>query len=160
MRKGVCKVLFLSRSNAARSLMAESCLASVGAGRFKVFSAGDPDQLAVQPSGMALKALLEAGFAIGGLRVKPWTNFSHSMAEQMDFVISLDSEILPLLPQFSGQPSQVLWHYPELGRDESSYKFYFQTLISLRRRMDLLVALHQRVESRADLRDELREMMV
>ncbi|MCH7734994.1 MAG: hypothetical protein IH961_07250 [Chloroflexi bacterium] len=158
MRKGVLKILFISTKNSSRSLIAEGCLAHLGAGRFKVFSAGHPDHLADQPSGVTLATLQQSGFAIGGLRSKSWSQFARLDAERMDFVVCLDRYLLSDLPTWPGQPDLVLWHYAPLTNEVQAQKEHYAMLVSIRRRIELLVALHQRTDSRADLRDELREM--
>ncbi len=61
-------VLFLCTGNSARSIIAESILRKVGAGRFQAFSAGSHPKGAVNP--FALKVLEHAKYPTDGLRSK------------------------------------------------------------------------------------------
>ena len=59
-------VLFLCTGNSARSIMAESPLRKLGAGRFNAFSAGSHPKRAINP--FALKVLECYGHPTDGLR--------------------------------------------------------------------------------------------
>jgi protein-tyrosine-phosphatase len=83
-------VLFLSASNAARSLMAESALNRFGTGRFRAVSAGVAPAAEVHP--LTLKVLAERGYDATALRTKHRDQFSDANGPRLDFVISLGEE--------------------------------------------------------------------
>ena len=80
----------------------------------------------------------------------------------MDFVITLDNDMAAQAPPWPGQPETALWSYADpvlsidLGAD--SYDAMVQTLYSLRRRLELLVSLPMHGASRADMRQDVRDI--
>lgn len=162
MHSSVTNVLFVSRENACRGLLAEACLRQLGNGKFRVFSCGAPSEVADQPKGWTLLALQAAGIPATGLHCKSWTEFTRNGAVKMDFVIKLDAETAINHPAWVGQPVTALWEYPpiierkknqtDLGLDT------MQTLLSLRRRIELLVSLRARSRNRTDLQHDLRDL--
>ena len=162
MRSSVTKVLFVSKKNACRSLLAEACLSHLGTGRFKVFSCGVPSEVADAPASWTLVTLQTAGIPATGLRCKSWAEFTRSGSVKMDFVITLDSEVAAEQPSWIGQPVTAVWEYPALkARGEKNSILgldTLQTLLSLRRRIELLVSLHARGNKPTDLQHDLRDM--
>lgn len=157
------RVLFVSKNNAARSLLAEACLRQLGAQSFQVFSCGVPDRIADKADSTTLATLATAGFKTTGLQPKDWTEFSRHGSKPMDIVISLDAETKSEHPSWPGQPETALWDYAPLdkrkGETHSDRDIRtIQTLHSLRRRIELLVSLQQKVRSHADLRHDIRDM--
>jgi protein-tyrosine-phosphatase len=162
MRRSQTSVLFVSQSNACRSLLAEACLSHLGAGKFKVFSCGVPTRLAENPASWALLALQTAGIPSTGLTCKGWTEFTRSGAPRMDFVIALDADTVSDHPSWNGQPATALWDYPEIaathGKTKNPGIAAVQTLLSLRRRIELLVSLHARAQRGPDFLHDLRDL--
>jgi arsenate reductase len=80
----------------------------------------------------------------------------------MDFVIALDAETVAEHPCWDGQPETALWDYPLIaaskGKETNLGVASIQTLVSLRRRIELLVSLHSRAQTRSDLRHDLRDL--
>ena len=78
MEKEILNVLFLCTGNSARSIMAEAILNSLGAGKFRAFSAGN------HPTGtvnlLALELLGKNRLSASGLHSKSWSEFSRSGA--------------------------------------------------------------------------------
>ena len=107
-------VMFVSRENAGRSLLAEACLRHLGKSKLRVFSCGVPAASIGKPGEWALLALKSAGISADGLHCKGWTEFIRSGAPVMDFVIALDEETAHLHPMWPDQPETALWAYPPL----------------------------------------------
>ncbi len=162
MRRRIANVLFVSVENSYRSLLAEACLRHLGQGSLKAFSCGVPSLIADAPSPWALLALQTAGIPTDGLECKAWTDFSKSGSPKMDFVIALDAETADSQPAWRGQPETALWAYPPLATGKASSidnsVAAVHVLMSLRRRIELLVSLHQRTEKHSDLRHDLRDL--
>lgn len=154
--------MFVSRENASRSLLAEACLRHLGQSRFRVFSSGVPALSDGLPSKWALLALKTAGMATDGLHCKGWAQFLRSGSPRMDFVIALDQATTHLYPMWPGQPETAVWSFAPLvenkGNTNEVGAATLQTLHSLRRRIELLVSLHSRGASGADLRHDIRDM--
>ena len=152
----------MSEENACRSLLAEACLNHLGKGRLKAYSCGVPAQVPEQPFGWTLLALQTASIPADKLRCKPWTEFTRNGAPRMDFVVALDAATLPLHPSWPGQPITALWDYAHIEgsskRRHDAGLSAVQTLLSLRRRIELLVSLHAWGKNPADLQHDLRDL--
>ncbi len=163
MLNSVTHVLFVSREDACRGLLAEACLRQLGGKKFKVYSCGVPGLIADSPHGWTRVALLTAGIPGDNLQCKGWTEFSRNGAPKMDFVIALDRETANQHPSWKGQPETALWEYAAIdvqknGGGNQAALDTLQTLHSLRRRIELLVSLHSRVRHRSELRHDLRDL--
>ena len=101
-------VLFLCTGNSARSILAESLLRQIGAGRFNAFSAGSLPKGQVHP--LALKVLKDAGCPVEGFRSKSWDEFAAEGAPQMDFTFTVcDNAAGEVCPIWPGQPMSAHW---------------------------------------------------
>lgn len=162
MDRSVASVLFVSRENAGRGLLAEACLRHLGKSTFRAFSCGVPAVSTGQPQEWTLLALKTAGMSTEGLRCKGWNEFTRSGAPRMDFVIALDEATAYQHPSWPGQPETAVWAFdPLVQRKNQSIDLglaTLNTLHSLRRRIELLVSLQSRGVPRADLRHDLRDM--
>lgn len=143
--------------------MAEACLRQLGGAMFQVFSCGVPDYVVDKADSTALAALATGGFKTDGLTPKDWSEFSRQMGKPMDIVIALDADTKSLHPMWPNQPETALWDYPALdkrkGLSTSDRDIrMIQTLHSLRRRLELLVSLRQKVRHHAELRHDIRDM--
>ena len=102
-------VLFLCTGNSARSIIAESILRKVGAGRFRAFSAGSHpkgDGQSASPS----KCLNAYEYPTDGLRSKSWDEFAAPGAPIMDFVFTVcDTAAAETCPVWPGQPMTAHW---------------------------------------------------
>jgi len=117
---------------------------AMAAGRFRAYSAGSHPKGVVHP--MALRVLRDARVPTDGLRSKSWDEFARPEAPRMDFVFTVcdqaASEVCPLWP---GQPITAHWGMPDPGAieadDDVKAKAFLDTVITLRRRLELLLAL-------------------
>lgn len=137
-------VLFICTGNSARSILAEALLNSLGKGRFRAYSAGSHPTGAVNP--FALATLKGMHLATDGLRSKSWDEFSRPGAPPLDFVFTVcdkaAGEVCPLWP---GQPMTAHWGVADPaacdGPDQRKSQVFLDTAITLRRRIELMLAL-------------------
>jgi arsenate reductase (thioredoxin) len=137
-------VLFICTGNSARSIIAEGLMNAMAAGRFRAYSAGSHPKGVVHP--MALRVLRDARVPTDGLRSKSWDEFAGPEAPRMDFVFTVcdqaAGEVCPLWP---GQPITAHWGMPDPAAieadDDVQAKAFLDTVITLRRRLELLLAL-------------------
>jgi arsenate reductase len=122
MTDRVFNVLFLCTGNAARSILAESILRKVSAGRFNAFSAGSHPKGAV--NSLTFKTLEAYGYPTEGLRSKSWDEFATADAPQMDFVFPVcDSAAGEACPAWPGQPmNRALGHRRPCGGRRHEYR--------------------------------------
>lgn len=108
MSTPIFNVLFLCTGNSARSILAESILTKMGAGRFRAFSAGSQPKGEVNP--LAIQTLERLGCPTAGLRSKSWDEFERPDAPKMDFVFTVcdraGGEVCPIWP---GHPIRAHW---------------------------------------------------
>ncbi len=108
MAERIFNVLILCTGNSGRSILAESILRKIGAGRFVAYSAGSHPKGAVNP--FAFKVLERQDYPLEGLRSKNWEEFSGPYAPVMDFVFTLcDDAANEACPVWPGQPMTAHW---------------------------------------------------
>ena len=139
-------VLFLCTHNSARSILAEATLNHIGGGRFKAFSAGSSPRANQQPNPLGLQALQAAGISTAGLSSKSWDVYAGPDAPQMDLIITVcDNAAGEVCPVWPGHPATAHWGYADpsevQGTPEQRLEAFRQTLLAIRRRLDLLVNL-------------------
>jgi len=143
MHAPIRNVLFLCTGNSARSVMAEALLNVLGKGRFTAFSAGSHPGGSVQPMAEALAR--ELGYA-GGLRSKSWDEFARPGAPSMDIIITVcDNAAGEVCPVWPGHPVSAHWGVPDpaavQGDEDTRRRAYLTAWATLRRRVELLLAL-------------------
>lgn len=112
---GVYDVLFLCTRNAARSIIAESILNQLGAGKFKGYSAGTEPSGEVDPRALNLPEQMD--HPIDGLRSKTIEEFEGPDARAFDFIITLyDKAAGEALPIWPGHPVTAEWTFPNPSR--------------------------------------------
>jgi len=139
-------VLFLCTHNSARSILAEATLNHLGGGRFKAYSAGSSPRPNQQPNPLGLQVLQAAGIRTDGLRSKSWDEFAGPDAPPMDLIITVcDNAAGEVCPIWPGHPATAHWGYADPsaleGTDAQRLEAFRQTLIAIRRRLELLVNL-------------------
>jgi protein-tyrosine-phosphatase len=105
-------LLFLCTANSARSVLAETILNRLGAGRFRAYSAGSQPRGSVHP--FAIDLLRNQNHSVDELRSKSWDEFAAAGAPVMHFVFTVcdnaASEVCPIWP---GQPISAHWGVPD-----------------------------------------------
>ena len=139
-------VLFLCTHNSARSILAEAILNHIGRGRFKAYSAGSSPRDNQQPNPLGLQVLQNAGMSTEGLYSESWDEFALPDAPHMDLVITVcDNAAGEVCPYWPGQPATAHWGYPDpsAGDADHAHKLeaFRQTLLALKRRLELMVSL-------------------
>jgi arsenate reductase (thioredoxin) len=108
-------VLFLCRSNSARSIMAEAILNRDGHGRFVGFSAGSHPMGHVNP--IALNLLQRLNHDTSRLRSKSWDEFAKPDAPVLDFVFTVcDDTAREVCPARRDLPLGANWPVPDPAR--------------------------------------------
>jgi len=152
-------VLFLCTGNSARSIIAESVLTRDGAGRFNAFSAGSRPKS--EPHPVALEVLRDFGFPHEGFRSKSWTEFSRPGAPEIDLIVTVcDNAAGETCPIWPGKPITAHWGIadPAAVEGDGRKAAFIDTLGSLRRRIELLVALPFRALDELALRSRIMEI--
>ena len=156
-------ILFLCTHNSARSILAEALLNDMGGDKFKAFSAGSSPRENQQPNPFALKALQSAGIRIDGLSSKSWDVFAAPDAPKMDLVITVcDNAAGEVCPFWPGQPATAHWGYADpsevKGTDEERLAAFRQTMLTIQKRLHLLVSLPLAGISTLTLQNEARNL--
>ncbi len=154
-------VLFLCTHNSARSILAEALLNHIGGGRFRGYSAGSHPGTAPKP--LALDVLNRAGVDTSALRSKSWDEFAAEGAPKMDLVITVcDNAAGEACPYWPGQPATAHWGYPDPsdapGTPEEKREAFRQTMLAIKRRLELLTALPADKLAKTMLQDSARSL--
>ena len=157
----VYNVLFLCTGNSARSILAESILTKLGAGRFRAWSAGSQPKGAVHP--LAIKTLQSLDYPAEGLRSKSWSEFATPDAPVMDFVFTVcDNAAGEACPVWPGQPMTAHWGIEDpaalSGSDIQKEAAFADAFRYLRNRISVFTALPLRSLDTVALGTKLREI--
>jgi arsenate reductase (thioredoxin) len=144
MADKIYQVLFVCTGNSARSILAEGLLNSLGKGRFMAHSAGS--QPKDKPHPLALTTLAGHGMPTDGFRSKSWDEFAQPGAPALDFVFTVcDQAAGETCPHWPGQPMTAHWGLPDpaavQGSPEQQAKAFLDAYVTLRRRIELMLAL-------------------
>lgn len=161
MAAKIRNVLFICTGNSARSILAEGLLNELGRGRFRAYSAGSHPKGAVHP--LALKELARLRVPTDGFRSKSWDEFSRPGAPEMDFVFTVcDQAAGELCPHWPGQPVTAHWGMPDPaavdGSDEVREQAFRDAAITMRRRLELMLALPMESLDQLSLHQEVHDI--
>ena len=140
-------VLFLCTGNSARSILAESILNRVGAGKFTAYSAGSMPTGTVNPH--AIRLLERFNYPTDGLRSKSWEEFDRAHnpdAPDLNFVFTVcDNAAGEVCPIWPGQPMTAHWGVPDpaavQGTDAEIALAFADTYGRLHNRLEIFVNL-------------------
>ena len=155
------QVLFVCTGNSARSVLAEGLMNHLGRGRFSAHSAGSHPTGVVNP--FALSTLKALGVPTDGFRSKRWDEFSGPGAPLLDFVFTVcDSAAGEACPYWPGQPMTAHWGLPDpaavQGSDEEKARAFMATAVTLKRRIELMLALPMQSLDSLAIQRELKDI--
>jgi arsenate reductase len=157
----VFNVLFLCTGNSARSILAEGLLTALGGKRFRAYSAGSQPAGSVNP--FALSTLARMRIPTDGYRSKDWSEFAQPGAPQMDFVFTVcDNAAGEVCPVWPGQPMTAHWGMPDPaavdGSDEVKARAFRDAAVTLKHRIELLIALPMAALDRLAIQKQVRDI--
>lgn len=144
MTTDVFNVLFVCTGNSARSILAEGILNSLGAGRFKAWSAGSQPKGEVHP--LAVQVLNKLGMGQADFRSKSWDEFAQPGAPTLHFVFTVcDNAAGEVCPVWPGQPITAHWGVYDpaavQGSPEQQLHAFNEVAHILKRRIELMLSL-------------------
>jgi arsenate reductase len=157
----IYSVLFLCTGNSARSILAESLLNNLGAGKFRAFSAGSFPKGQVHP--IALELLERSNLPTENLRSKSWDEFAAPGAPSIDFIFTVcDDAAGEVCPVWPGKPMTAHWGIADPAAVEGTAaeqaSAFRTSLKELEHRIELLMSLPLESLDRLTLQAKLREI--
>ena len=161
MPEPVFNVLFLCTGNSARSILAESILNRLGAGRFRGYSAGSQPKGAVHPQ--TLRLLTRLGHDTSELRSKSWDEFAKPDAPPLDFIFTVcDNAAGEACPVWPGKPVTAHWGIPDpaevTGTDAEIGQAFADAYRMMSQRIGAFIALPIRSLDAMSLQTNLRDI--
>lgn len=161
MNDKVYHVLFLSRRNSARSILAEAVLNKLGKGRFVAHSAAvDP---ASEVDQHVVDLLASNDLQVADMRPRHYREFAQQGAADIDFVFTLsDTAAGEPLPQWPGQPVTAHWSSPDpilaTGTDAERQLAFMRVLGEFERRLAIFISLPFASLDRMSIKHRLDEI--
>ncbi|MFG6466764.1 arsenate reductase ArsC [Roseateles sp. BYS87W] len=155
-------VLFVCTGNSARSILAEALMNDLGKEQgFRAFSAGSHPRGEV--NAWALKTLADHRYPTDGFRSKSWEEFATADAPHLDFVFTVcDQAAGEVCPVWPGQPMTAHWGMPDPaaveGSDEAIRKAFLDTFITMKRRIQLMLALPMASLDKMAIQREIKDI--
>jgi len=154
-------VLFLCTGNSARSIIAEAILNTIGAGKFKAYSAGSQPKGQVNPR--TLQLLKQLGYDTSEFWSKSWQVFAQPAAPGLDFVFTVcDNAAGEACPVWPGQPMTAHWGVPDpaeaTGTDAEIALAFKDAYRMLHQRIAIFTALPIRSLDQLSLQRRLDEI--
>ncbi len=132
-----------------------------GKGRFHAYSGGSHPTGVVNP--LALRALQVHGITSGDFRSKSWDEFAKADSPVMDFVFTVCNQAAgEACPFWPGQPVTAHWGVPDPvafpGTGEQKERKFLDVAVTLKRRIELLLALPLHWLDSLALKRELKDI--
>ena len=161
MRDGIYRVLFLSRRNSARSVMAQAILNKIGKGRFEAVSAAVDPAPAIEP--VVLDLLRSAEYPVEDMKTQHFEAFGASGATELDFVFTLsDTAAGEPLPEWPGLPVTAHWRCPDptlvKGEAWERKRAFTEVLAGLERRLGIFINLPFASLDRMSLQNRIQDI--
>ncbi len=161
MAERVHHVLFLSRPNSARSILAEAVLNRDAKGKFVAHSAAVDPAAAIDPN--AAELVESVGLPVSQVRPKHYSEFAKAGAPPLDFAFTMsDTAAGEPLPTWPGQPVTAHWSSPDPVRADGEAwekKLAFgRVLAELERRIEIFINLPFPSLDRISLKSRLDEI--
>jgi arsenate reductase len=154
-------ILILCTGNSARSIIGEALFNTMGAGRFKAYSAGShpTDQV----NTFAIEQVRALGYPIEDLRSKSWDEFAAPGAPALDFVITVcDKAAGEMCPLWPGQPITAHWGFPDPAAvedaDDEKRAAFAQTFRQMRKRVELFLSLPLETLDNVAIKNKMRSI--
>ena len=128
---------------------------------FRAFSAGSHPRGEV--NAWALKTLADHRYPTDGFRSKSWEEFATADAPHLDFVFTVcDQAAGEVCPVWPGQPMTAHWGMPDPaaveGSDEAIRKAFLDTFITMKRRIQLMLALPMASLDKMAIQREIKDI--
>ena len=112
---------------------------------------------------LALKTLAAHRIPTDGFRSKSWEEFARPDAPALDFVFTVcDQAAGEVCPMWPGQPMTAHWGLPDpaavQGSDDVQRKAFVDALVTIKRRIELMLALPLASLDRMALQKQVREI--
>jgi arsenate reductase (thioredoxin) len=161
MSERIYNVLFLCTGNSARSILAESLLNTLGAGKFRAFSAGSFPKGQVHP--IAMEVLKRTNLPAEGFRSKSWDEFAAPGAPSIDFIFTVcDNAAGEVCPVWPGKPMTAHWGIADPaaveGTDGEKVFAFRKALKELETRIKLFISIPIASLDSMTLQTRLREI--
>ncbi|MBK1613584.1 protein-tyrosine-phosphatase [Rubrivivax gelatinosus] len=159
MEPNIYNVLFICTGNSARSILAEALMNQLGGGRFRAYSAGSHPKGELHP--LTLKTLAAQRLPTDGYRSKSWEEFARLGSPELHFVFTVcDQAAGEVCPVWPGQPISAHWGMPDpaAAPEAQREQAFVDTFVTLKRRIQLMLALPLASLDRIALRREVRNI--
>jgi protein-tyrosine-phosphatase len=128
-------VLFIGRRNAARSIMAETCLNAAGLIGWRAFSAGWQTQHQIDP--LTLRVLADEGFPVDSLYSKAFDIFRQDGAPEIELCVFMDYDLPVDVDSYPGASEH--WRIANPHGDKPDLPSYRQALTDVSNKISDLI---------------------
>jgi protein-tyrosine-phosphatase len=161
MSRGAKNLLFVSRRNSLRSVLAQAYVLHIGGDRFAAESCGQPGEVSDAFHPAAVAALRLARVPIPTSPPRSWAELLRKGTPRLDIVVTLDERTISSQPSWPGQPITALWSFEDAATASDSARTTeaaIQTLFALQRRLELMMSLPFHGTDSTAIRSDLRDL--